>query len=172
MIVSPDEQRRRAVDDAWKAHAALVDWTGKVDTKASFALTLASALLGAVVTFSAPSRPLASLSDSSLLAYRVGVGALAIAALCAVVAVVPRIRFWGTLSEWPSNVVYFGHLRHWSDPADLARAWERLDVLEMLARQQIAMSKIAWNKHKYVQFSLGFAVLGSALVAASGMTAA
>lgn len=158
------------MDDAWKAHAALVDWTGKVDAKASFALTLAAALLGAVVTFSAPSRPLASLTEDSLLAYRVGVGALAMAAVCAVVAVIPRIRFWATLSEWQSNVVYFGHLRHWTDPTDLAKAWERLDVLEMLARQQISVSKIAWSKHKFVQFSLGLAVVGSALVAAAGVT--
>ena len=34
-----------ATDTAWRIHGALVDWTGKVDTKASFALTIESDVL-------------------------------------------------------------------------------------------------------------------------------
>src|SRR3712207_62647 len=33
------------VDTAWRIHGAIADWTGKVDTKASFVLTIESALL-------------------------------------------------------------------------------------------------------------------------------
>jgi len=169
--MTQDSEHRRATEDAWKVHAALVDWTGKVDAKASFALTLEAALLGAVVTFSADGRPLGGLKDArTLLAYRSGVILLGLAAVCAVVAVVPRIRFWATLSEWQTNVVYFGHLRHWTDPAALATAYKQLDMLSMLSQQQIAMSKIAWSKHKWVQISLAFAVVGSALVVAAGVS--
>lgn len=162
--------RRATIEDAWKIHAALVDWTGKVDAKASFALTLESAALAAVVAFSSSGRPLGALSGAgTLLAYRAGVVALVVAAVCAVAAVIPRVRFWATLSEWETNVIFFGHVRHWSDSAALAAALEQRDMLDVLARQHIAMSKIAWSKHLWVQFSLALAVLGSALVGGAGV---
>ncbi len=165
-----ENARRSTIEDAWKIHAALVEWTGKVDAKASFALTLESAVLAAVVAFSSPGRPLGALSGSgTVCAYRAGVVALVLAAVCAVVAVIPRVRFWATLSEWEANVIFFGHVRHWRDSAALAAALEQRDMLDVLARQHIAMSKIAWSKHVWVQGSLVLAVVGSALVGAAGV---
>lgn len=158
-----------AIEHAWKIHAALVDWTGKVDSKASFALTLESAILGAIAAFSTTERPLSGLTGGAVLAYRAGVAGLVLAALCAVAAVIPRVRFWQTLSEWERNVIFFGHTRHWKDAAALAKALRESDMLDVLVRQHMAMSKIAWSKHVWVQASLALAVVGAGLVAGAGV---
>lgn len=161
---------RDAIEDAWRIHAALVDWTGKVDSKSSFALAIDSAVLTAVAALSAAGRPLGDLrGGDALWAYRGGILALALATLGAVAAVIPRVRFWQTLSEWEDNVVFFGHVRHWKDPAALAKALQERDMLLVLARQHIAMSRIAWNKHVCLQVSLALTVLGSASVTAAAL---
>lgn len=152
------------LDTAWRIHAALMDWTGKVDGKAAFALSIESAAIGAVIALSAPSRPLAQIKGGwSLSVYWVGVAGLAIGVAMAVLAVVPRIRGRPTSKDWRANFIYFGHLRHWP-PDDLVRALRDDDVLPVLARQHIAMSRIAWQKHRMVQVSMWSATLGSALV--------
>ncbi|GAB3207623.1 hypothetical protein [Nocardia tengchongensis] len=57
---------------AWQIHAAIMDWIGKVDVKASFTLTLDVALLAGVVTLSRDGGLLSGLDGFPLLLYRAG----------------------------------------------------------------------------------------------------
>ncbi len=156
-----------SIDTAWKIHAALVDWTGKVDTKASFALTLESAALVTVVTLSSTAKPLADLGGMALIAYRVGIALLGLGALCAASVVSPRLRSRAMKRESAENFIYFGHIKDW-EPAALATALRQDDVLAVLSRQLVAMSRIAWRKHRQVQWSLISGVTGALIVAATG----
>lgn len=156
------------VENAWKIHAALVDWTGKVDSKASFALALESAVLGGIVTLTTGDRPLAGLIGRLPLAlFWSGIAALVVAVLTVMVVVRPRVRGKEAKRERRDNFIYFGHLRHWK-PADLQTALEQRDILPVLSRQLVAMSMIAWHKHRWLQWSLTLAVIGTGLVAAAG----
>lgn len=153
-----------AIDAGWRIHGVLVDWTGKVDTKASFALTLESALLTGIVVLSGAHHRLYNLSGFWPLAfYWVGVGVLIFAALSAATVVLPRVRRSAVVQEARDNYIYFGHLRSW-DPVDLQEALQTRDVLPVLSRQLVNMSKIAWTKHMRVQVSLILAAFGALLV--------
>ncbi len=162
-----DVDVERAIGTAWSVHTALGDWTGRVDGKASIFLTLESALLAAVVSSSGSDGRLAAKRLSSGLentTYWIGVGALCGALILAAGVVVPQLRRWRTRKageEWRTNVVYFGHLRHW-DPADLQRELLRQpEALESLSRQMVRMSKISWRKHSWTQLSMLCALLGT-----------
>jgi hypothetical protein len=159
--IPPDDNPAPAPDIGWRIHDALRDWTGKVDAKASFALTIESAVLAATVALSGKDGRLSALHHDSLLTYRIGIALLGIAALAAVAAVIPQIRSGPTEREWRNNFIFFGHLRHWQ-PDHLAEAWASSEVLPVLARQAVVMSKIAWRKHRELQLSLSAAVLGTA----------
>ena len=150
------------VDTAWRIHAALVDWTGKVDTKASFALTLESAVIAGVIALSAPDRRLGSLAPGAALGwYRFGVVMLIIAAVLATLGVIPRTRWRHVAAEADADFVYFGHLKEWQ-PDLLAEALQTRDVLPVLTRQHVRMSKIAFQKHVLVQLSLTGALVAAA----------
>ena len=47
------------LDTAWKIHAAVVDWTGKVDSKASFASAIESGLMVGIIAATRDDGPLA-----------------------------------------------------------------------------------------------------------------
>lgn len=147
---------------AWRVHAALDSWTGKVDTKASIALAIESAVFGFVVTLSGKNGRLTSLNGSRLDWYRVGLGFLLFSILASLAVVLPQLNRWKSCRNWRGNMVYFGHLRHW-DPKKLAKALvQDQPYEEQLARQLVAMSKIAWRKHSWLQWSLCSLVIGSA----------
>lgn len=150
------------LDLAWRIHGALTDWTGKVDTKASFALTLESATAGAVIALSGAGGALGSLQGGwPLWSYRVGVAALGLALLFSASAVIPRTRWRALKEEWSSNFVFFGHLRYWSQD-ELVRALSDADPMPAMAQQLVAMSRIAWWKHVAVQVSIVLAFVGAA----------
>jgi hypothetical protein len=153
-----------AVENAWKIHSAITDWTGKVDSKASFVLTIESALIAGVVTLSSNKRRLADLNTWWELAwYRVGIVTL-VAAVCFVVLVVrPRLKSRDAARTWRENYIYFGHVHHWS-PTKLAERLEMEDILPVLARQLVATSDVAWKKHRRLQNSVTLAVIGSLCV--------
>ncbi|WP_422744754.1 Pycsar system effector family protein [Micromonospora sp. WMMD754] len=158
-----------STDTAWKIHAALADWTGKVDAKASFALTIESAVLAGAVGLSNSGSRFGNLHGVwPLLTFWVGVGLLAVAVVLAVLVVMPRTRNKNVPTEWPANFIYFGHLQHWS-PEPLEQALRDLDPLPMLSRQLVVMSRIACTKHRRVQESLAAALVGAFLVAIAGM---
>lgn len=162
---SPD--RAAAVDDAWKIHQAIVDWTGKVDQKASFALAFQSAIEAAVLAMSTEGRALTNLSGwAELTPYWLGVVGLGAAILFAVAVVIPTLGSEKIKKEAASNYIFFGHLREWRS-ADLERALERGDILPVLSRQLVVASDIAWTKHRRLQISLMLAVIGTGLICLS-----
>ncbi|MFC0005431.1 Pycsar system effector family protein [Micromonospora siamensis] len=158
-------------ETAWKIHAALVDWTGKVDAKASFALTIESAVLAGAVGLSNSGSRFGNLTGVwPLLIFWAGAGLLAVSVVLSVLVVMPRTRNKNVPTEWPSNFIYFGHLQHWS-PEPLEQALRDLDPLPMLSRQLVVMSKIACTKHRRVQESFAAALVGAFLLVIAGMIA-
>jgi hypothetical protein len=157
-----------AVETAWKIHTAIVDWTGKVDTKASFVLSIEAAVIAGVVTLSANERPLSDLNTvAELWWYRGGIIVLALAVLSVVTVVVPRLRVRKMKKETPDNYVYFGHLRKWR-ATDLAVALQTRPLLPVLTHQIVVMSKVAWTKHRRVQLSMFLAAFGSICFTVAG----
>ncbi len=157
------------VENAWRIHGILSDWTGKADAKASFALTIESALLAGVIAFSNKDRPLGQLSEMrTLWLYRVGTSLLSAAVLCAAAAVIPQIRSRLARRVWRDNFICFGHLRQWN-PSDLEQALSERELLPILTRQLVTMSRIAWIKYRLIQVPLTCAVAGVFFVALSGI---
>jgi Family of unknown function (DUF5706) len=157
------------VSFAWKTHSAITDWTAKVDYKAAIVLSLGGIVLGFFVTLSGHGRVLAGLHGWPLIVERIGLGISTIGVLLAGLVVAPRLGRRQAERSWKQNIVYFGHLRHWS-PVDLSRELKSLDTdqqLGILATQLVETSKIAWRKHNLLQFSMLFLLLGIALVALS-----
>ncbi|MFI9614086.1 Pycsar system effector family protein [Streptomyces sp. NPDC052023] len=154
---------RDAVETAWRIHATLTDWTGKVDAKAVFALTLESAALGAVIAFSGSRYSLGELDGTfAQVLFWLGAGLLGLAALAAVSVVSPRL---GTAQghDWRQNFVYFGDLRHW-EPERLAEKLADTSPLAPLSRQLVDMSRVIWAKQQRVRQSLLLAVAGVVVV--------
>lgn len=147
------------IDFAWKIHAALVDWTGKVDTKASFALTIETALLAGVVTLSGDGRVFHNLNGWAVAWYVLGILLLIAAVLCAAWVVRPRLRGANLKAEATDNFIYFGHLRHLT-PEVVQERLEGTELLPVLSKQLVEMSKIAWMKHRFVQVSMSLAPAG------------
>ncbi|WP_298585143.1 Pycsar system effector family protein [uncultured Kocuria sp.] len=155
-------------EHAWQIHSAQMDWTGKVDAKASFALALDSAAIAALVALSAENMIFADVMDSwARIPYWVSVGLFAVAGGCALWAVAPSLRWWALNDEWDDNYIYFGHVRHWH-AENLSMVLGSGDITPVLSRQIIQMSRIAWKKHLKVGFSLWLAGAGvlSLIVAA------
>lgn len=153
------------VDTAWRIHQALSDWTGQVDAKASFVLSIESAALAVVVGLSGADHRFGQLRGFwAQLLFWSGVAVLVLALLAAVSVVAPRTRANQLRGEWRSNFIYFGHLRHWR-PEELAAQLRRADPLPALTRQLVIMSEIAWQKHRKVQNSFVLAIAGAALIA-------
>ena len=80
-----------------------------------------------------------------------------------VLAVTPRLRARRTKREYETDMIYFGHLRHWK-PYDLTCKLRDVDMLPMLAKQLVHMSKILWQKHRAIELSLGSALSGIILI--------
>ena len=163
------DDRESGLENAWKIYGSLAEWIGRVDAKASFALTIESATLAAVIAFtSSTHRFQHRIRMLDLVVFWSGIGALVLASLASVWVVMPHLRGSSFLEEWPSNFIYFGHLKHW-DPKQLQERLKRDDILPALSRQIIVLSMIAWTKHKRVQLSLFLAVLGVSLIGLSAL---
>lgn len=153
-----------AIEDAWKVHSAITDWTGKVDAKAAFILTIESAVVAAVIVGRAEGHQLEFLVGIWRgIVLSAGLLALGVSVVLAAMVVVPNIRRSKVSTESSSNWIFFGHLKDW-DPTDLADKLRNDDLLPVLSRQLVRMSQIAWTKHVRVQWSFTIALLGSALV--------
>ncbi|MPQ96869.1 hypothetical protein GB931_02815 [Modestobacter sp. I12A-02628] len=156
------------VDTAWRVHGALADWTGKVDTKASFVLTIESALLVTIIALSSSGRRLFGLDGAALILFWFGVASIVLGVVAVAMVVKPRVRRRDVAQEWHDNYIFFGHLKSWS-PAELGEALSEKPVLPVLARQLVNMSKIAWRKHLLVEVSLLCAAVGTVLVALAAL---
>lgn len=160
---------QEAVDNAWKIHAAIVDWTGKVDSKASFVSAIESALLAGIISMAGGNRRLAHMEDSwTKVLFWFGVGVLILSLLAVLYAVRPRLRTRRVQHEAPDDYIFFGHLRDWT-PQELTIALKERDILPVLARQIVRISKVAWLKHRLVQVSVSGAVAGSSLIGAAAL---
>lgn len=159
------------IDTAWRIHTAIVDWTGKVDAKASFALAFESAALAGILTLSSDHRRLAHLVGFWVNAlYWIGLISLAVALLLVLYVVRPRLRKRRVDIEAPDNFIFFGHLRNW-DPEDLRDALTAKDPLPVLTRQLVAMAQIAWLKHRLLQWSITGSAISGVLVSPAALLA-
>jgi Family of unknown function (DUF5706) len=150
---------------------ALHEWTAKVDNKASVVLTLETAVFGAVLAFSSAAKPLAHLDGPILWSYRAGICLLVGAILCAGAAVFPQLNRRDARRNWTSNYLYFGHIRRWR-PNDLVTAVQsdRAERGHLVTSTQIvALSKIVWRKHVFLQWSMTLALVGGICVGAAAM---
>ncbi|WP_433193975.1 Pycsar system effector family protein [Nocardia sp. CA-107356] len=141
------------VETAWRIQTAIMDWMGKVDLKASFTFTLDAAVLGGVLALSKDGGLFAGLGGFSRFCYVVGLVLLAASAAFAVGVVLPKMR--GPITK--KNFIYFGNLRKCLDAEDVEKQLRSKQVLPALAEQLYRVSGIAWKKHTYIQYSLGFA---------------
>jgi hypothetical protein len=157
------------LDVAWRLHEALIGWTGKVDSKAGFALSAEAAMLAAAVGLIAPNRIFADFRSQWIVAlFYIGCAFTLCAALMAACAVVPRIYSRDTEQQSQIDFIYFGNLRFW-DPAELARVINEQDPLPAISYQLVNISRIVWIKHRCVQFSLWFAATGGVALVATGL---
>lgn len=155
-----------AVEHAWKVHGAIDSWTAKVDVKASIVLSLLSAAFATAILLAQKDQPLAGLDGWNVWATRAGFMLLGFGVALSGGVVFPHLRRRASEDEWRSNSIYFGHLRRW-EAADLTRVLSgqtNRDRLELLARQHIRMSEIAWHKHARLQYSMLVASLGILLL--------
>lgn len=152
-----------ALENAWRLHDAQMDWTGKVDTKAAFALTLQAALLAAAVA-------LLDELDFWPEYLLIGLSAILVAAgaVFAASVVAPQLRSKHLPTELASNFIYFGHARGWK-PEALARQLRRTDLTEQIARQVVVMANIGWRKHRRVAWSIWLTVAGGVMLLAGGV---
>lgn len=157
---------RDPVEQAWHIHGQIVAWTSNVDSKASFALAVESAVAAGVVTLAGDGHRLHGIVGSweNGLFYA-GCGLLASAVVFVALVVRPRLRSKHVKTEAPDNYIFFGHLRHWQ-PDDLAKALDQRDILPVLSRQLINMSRVAWLKHRLLQLSMYSAIIGTSLIGA------
>lgn len=139
----------------WRVHGLLDNWTGKVDNKASIVLAIESAALAFVVTQTAEGKVFADPGGVGAWGFRLGLALLLVAVALALLVVLPQLNRRQSTKDWTKNSIYFGHLRHW-DPNELAKRLpeQAMHQNEQLAKQMVAMSKIAWRKHVWLQGSL------------------
>ncbi|WP_284984448.1 Pycsar system effector family protein [Arthrobacter sp. efr-133-TYG-118] len=160
---------KEAIDNAWKIHAAQVDWTGKVDAKASFAFALESAVIATTVALSADGRLFSNLTTGiTPVFYWLGLLSLVAGAFFALVVVRPRLKATGLQKASSENYIYFGHAQYWESD-ELDAALRKGDILPVITRQIVVMADIAWQKHRWVQWSMTLGGVGGALLVACGL---
>ena len=163
---APTDERQKSdpVDTAWKIHAAHIDWTGKVDSKANFVLAIESAMFAGVLRVD-----LAILASThSKWAFGLGVASLVVALFFVLLVVAPRLRTSRLEAETKENFIFFGHVKNWSAD-DLVAALKARDILPVLSRQIVTMAGIAWTKHRRLQGSILGAVIAAALFGLSAL---
>lgn len=163
--------REEATKTAWQVHSVLTDWTRTVDAKASFALAMESAALAGATALSGSGHRLSGVSGTlPKTALWTGLALLALSAVLAILAVLPRHNRAGQVrSDHVDDFIFYGHLRHWG-PDELADHLGQHAPLPALTRQLVEMSRIVWIKQRLVRQSLLTAVGGCALIAVAGLT--
>lgn len=173
MRLEETEQVRRdgysGLDLGWRVHSTLIDYTGKADSKAGFALSVELAAIATAVALGSRDRDFGEPSWSWTAGlFYAGILLMICAVGFAVAAVGPRLHSRQTEKQWRANFIYFGHLRFW-EPADLTRALREDDALPVLCRQLVDISQILWIKHRRVQLSLWFALTSGATLVLAGL---
>jgi hypothetical protein len=164
----PPHDHAPAIGFAWRAHAAIQDWTRNVDQKASITLVFSTAL-SAVAAREVLTKDGGLYATAGLKLWLVrAIGVLfALSALLALSVVLPRLRGRLAKAESRAGLIYFGHLRH-RTTEDIFQALRTLDdaeALHQLALQLQVTSAIAWRKHQRLRASLVFLVLAATCLA-------
>ncbi|GLW64382.1 hypothetical protein Arub01_26260 [Actinomadura rubrobrunea] len=167
---SADQRRRQDEDDqesfeayAWRVNQALHDWTAKVDAKASVILAIETAILSMIVAFVRTGKRIQQLTPLETWTFRVGVALVACAIVLAGAAVFPQLNRREAKRNWRRSYVYFGHPRRWR-PAELVDALESGNEQRhkiVLGTQLIALSKIIWREHSFLQCSMSLVAIGN-----------
>jgi hypothetical protein len=153
------------VATAWSIHSSIAEWTRSVDNKASFASAVETAVLLGVLTISAEERQLSRVQGPWQLGFFwLGIAVLILSLLLVLWVISPHLRSKRVRDEYRSNVIFFGHARYWKPP-ELTAFLSGGDILPMLSRQIVAISNIAWKKHRNLQLSILGSVIGAAFVA-------
>jgi hypothetical protein len=151
----------------WYAHQAIQAWTASVDVKSSIVVVIETAVAGAATkALITNNGELHSAVGLHLAVAICSMTALVLAVACALWVVFPRLERNRTSRLPPTGLVYFGHLRA-RDPSEIATALAKMapeDERLQLAHQLHVTSKVAWRKHAWLQTSLSFFALGSALL--------
>lgn len=148
------------IDTAWRIHGTVLEWIARAETKASFALTVESAIIAGVVALTGKGRRFGDLDEPAEVAtFGLGVLCLFIAVFYAGWVVLPQLRRSAVQAEARQNHIYFGHLMY-HDQIELEQALRDKDPLPMLSKQLIVVSKIAWAKHGRVEWSMLSAAVG------------
>ena len=156
------------IETAWQLHSAQMEWTGKVDAKAGFILTLDAAAVTTAIALSADGMVFDGIAASQFqILYDLSILLFIAAALLAAWAVAPVLRLGNLEEEAKSDFIYFGHARYW-EADDLATALEEVDPLPNVTRQVVRMSRIVWKKHRRVACSTWLTVAGIILIALTG----
>jgi hypothetical protein len=154
-LVSAAEARRPDdLDFAWKAHAAVQDWTRNVDQKASITLAIIVAVGGfAANQVFGSAGNLHALHGDQLWATRIMGMAFFAAGLSALHAVFPSLKRRDVHESPVGGLIYFGHLRHLgTDGIETAlRSLTASEARRQLANQLHVTSDIAWKKHARLQ---------------------
>lgn len=152
-------------DFAWRVHDALSDWTARVDAKASIALAIEAAVASGIVLLATGDGELAHADGWTARLVLAASLLLTLSVIASVVVIFPVLRSRETREECKTNIIYFGHLRHWV--ADDLRTRLESDPVGMsaLAHQLVTMAKIAWFKHRMLQGSLVLFVAGVLCIA-------
>jgi hypothetical protein len=155
------------LEQAWRVHTVQAEMTRSVDSKASIALAIETAVLAGVLSLASTGGLLADLAGPARLVLWAGV-AILVAGVGAVGAVVrPRLR---ARAAGGDDIVFFGHLRHWHED-DLVDELAGPELTTVVSRQAIAIAQIAWTKHRLLQHSLTATAAGAALVASASLLA-
>lgn len=143
-----------SAEHAWQIHSAQMDWTGKVDAKAGFAVALDSAAIAALVALSAEKMIFADISENwARFPYWASVALFILGGFLALWAVAPSLRVRQMKKERFENFIFFGHAKAWR-PEFLEAELKTDDVTLVLSRQIVIMASIAWKKHLRVGWSL------------------
>lgn len=167
---SGPEASTEGYDFAWRVIGLLDGWTGKVDTKASIALAVESAVFGFVVTRPRDEGEFAGLSGCSEVAFYVGLAFLLAAVICSLLVIVPRLNRRASEDNSRSNMIYFGSLRHWGSQELSSALTTGGPYEDQLATQMITMANIAWRKHAWLQASLVSLALATLTLIAVAVT--
>lgn len=155
-----DLTEEQSIETAWKIHASIGDWTARADAKATFALTIETALLALIVAFAGSGH----LSGLQGILVTFSGAMLAASILASALVVYPSLRSSALKAEVPANFIYFGHIKQMTEAQVVAQI-KGDQLLAALARQLKVTADIAWEKHRRVQTSLIAAGIGAVLAA-------
>jgi len=144
----------------WRVHGTMEEWRTKADRKAAVLLSFQGGAFALSVTQSSARMDLGRWP--TFIAF-----ALLVTAMCVGAGVIlPALGSTEDLAAASAtNLIFFGHLRHWSaDTLAVALAEvSAADEISMLSAQLVALSRINWQKHRLLQLSVTLTVLAVCL---------